>query len=89
MPVVDRQVGNGLQCTEIRLLALRLGGITGPTAHASGEVANPIDLVPGQQELSQSAKVQPTIRRVPQRAVVEVEAVNVDVGADDSHPRNG
>ena len=79
---MDGQVRDGLQGSKIGLLPLRLGGITWAVGNDSGEVANPVYLVLGQQKLRQPPDIQPAVRCISQCTIVEIEAVNVDVGTD-------
>ena len=48
----------------------------------SGEVANPVYPVLGQQKLRQPPDIQLAVRCISQCTIVEIEAVNVDVGTD-------
>ena len=79
---MDGQVRDGLQGSKVGLLPLRLRGITWAVGNDGGEVANAVYTVLGQQKPRQPPDIQPTILRAPQCAIVEIEAVNVDVGAD-------
>ena len=76
----------GLKGAKVGLLPLGLRWVVGAAGYEGGEVANAAHLVVGQQEPHQLTDVQPAVRRAPQRAVVEVEAVDVDVGADGGLP---
>jgi hypothetical protein len=46
-----------------------------------GEVADPVDVVLGQQPPAQLLDIEPLIRRALQTAIEQVEAIDVDVGA--------
>ena len=81
--VVDSEVGNGRQGAEVRLLALRLGGVIGPVGDQGGKVAYPADGVAGEQQPRQPPQVQPPVGRSAKGAVIEIQAVDVDVGADE------
>ena len=74
--VVGVEARKGRQGSQVRLLPLGLSGIAGTRI----EVADPVDGVLGEECLSQLPQVQPSERSVPEGAVVEIEAVYVEVG---------
>ena len=78
-PVVHGQIGDGTEGADVPLLPLsdvRVGGIV----NQRGEVANSLDVVAGlQQAPAQLSEIQPAVRAVAQRAVIQVEAVDVNV----------
>ena len=77
---MDSQIWNGPQGPKISLLPLGLSRIISTTLHSSGEVTYPVYLTTGQQQLRQLADVQPSIARTTKGTIVEIEAINVDVG---------
>ena len=80
---MDGQVWNGPQGAKVSLLPLGLSRIARTAGDDSGEVAYPVYLVAGQQQVRQLANVQPSIGCTSQGAIVEIEAINVDVGTDE------
>lgn len=87
MSIVDGQVRNGIQRSKVGLLTLCLRRILGAARHTCREIPDSVDLMAWQQTLGQLSKVEPAIGRSAQGAVVEIEAVNVDVGADETESR--
>lgn len=86
---MDGQVGNGRQSAEVSLLTLRLGGVIGPVGDQGGEVAYPANTMLGQEKPRQPPRIQPAVRRSSQGAIVQVEAVDVDVGANEgAYPKS-
>ena len=81
VPVVHGYSRYGLQGTKVSLLSLGLGWVPGAAGNQRGKVADPAYVVLGQQKPYQLPDVQPSVRRAPQGAVVQVEAVYIDVGA--------
>ena len=77
MDLEARQRGQGSQ---VRLLPLGLSGIAGTGIESGGEVADLIDCVQREESFGQFTQIQPSERCVLEGAVVEVEAVDVDVG---------
>ena len=69
----------------IILLALRLGRGTRPVGDKSGEVAYLTDAVAWQEQTNQLPEIQPAVGRSPQSEVVQVQTVDVDVGANGVH----
>ena len=80
---MDGQVWNGPQGAKVSLLPLGLSRIARTAGDDSGEVAYPVYLVAGQQQVRQLANIQPSIGCTSQGAIVEIEAINVDVGTDE------
>ena len=80
---MDSQVWNGLQGAKISLLPLGLSRIIITALNSSGEVSYPVYLATGQQQLRQLANIQPSIVCTAQGTIVEIEAINVDVGTDE------
>ncbi len=70
-----------LESTDEGLLPRALVRVPWRVSHECGAVVNLGDLVPRERELAHAADVQPLVRRAANGAVVEVEAVDVDVGA--------
>ena len=52
----------------------------------SGEVADPVDRVLGEEGLGQLSQIQPLERCAPESAVVEIESIYVDVRDQSLHP---
>ena len=73
----------------IILLALRLSRGTKPVGEKSGEVGYPTDAVAWQEQTNQLPEIQPAVGRSPQSEVVQVQTVNVDVGANGVHTIKG
>ena len=80
---MDCQIWNGQQGAKISLLPLSLSRIVMTAGDSCGEVAYPAYLAIGQQQLHQLADVQPSIVGTLQGTIVEIEAINVDVGTDE------
>ena len=80
---MDGQVWNGPQGAKVGLLPLRLSRIVRTARDNSGEVAYPVYLVTTQQQLRELANIQPPIRGTAQGTIVEIKAINVDVGTDE------
>ena len=72
-----------LQGAKVSLLPLGLRRVPGTAGYQGGKVADPAYVVLGQQKPYQLPDVQPSVRRAPQGAVVEIEAVDIDVGTDE------
>ncbi len=72
----------GPQDTQRGLLATPLLGIIRAGVDVSREIAEAIDLISwkGKRRLTKGHQVKPLVRRPFQAAVVEVEAVDIDVG---------
>lgn len=66
----------------VGLLPLRLLRIVRPGLYQGREIADSIDLILREQQPTKLAEVQPLIRRFPNSAVVQIEAVDINV---DSH----
>ena len=79
---MDAQVRDSPKGAEIRLLSLSLRRVSRTIRDDGGEVPDAVDLVLGQQESRQLPEVQPPVRLALKGPVVEVEAVNVEVGPD-------
>ena len=58
---------------------LRLSGIAGTRVQPGGEVADPVNDVLGKEGIGQLPQIQPPERAVLQSAVVEIEAVYIEV----------
>lgn len=78
--VVGVEARQRRQRSQVRLLPLALRGIAGAGVEPSREVADPVDRVLGKEGLGQLSQVEPPERRVLQGAVVEIEAVYVQIG---------
>ena len=66
------------ECAQIGMLASWRPGVR-TAGNISGEVKQPVDCVRGrQQQPAQFNRIQPLERRPPDRAVLEIEAVNID-----------
>ena len=79
---MNRQVRDRPQGTQIGLLPDALLGIVGPGVDVGREIADAIDLIPRRRKgcLAEGGQVKPPVRRAFQAAIVEVEAVDIDVG---------
>ena len=75
----------GAVMTEYVAVPDALLGIVGPGVDMGREIADAVDLIPRRRKrcLAEGGQVKPTVRRAFEAAIVEVEAVDVDVG---SHP---
>jgi hypothetical protein len=78
---VDREMRDGLESAKVDLLSLWLLEIAGPTTHQCSEVPDSMDVVMGQELAAQGVEVEPAVRRPLQAPVVQVEGVDVDIGA--------
>ncbi len=67
------------KCPQIQILALRCARIVVKTYYTCGEVPNEMDVRARQQHLAHCLQVKPSILSSFERAIVEIEAVNVDV----------
>ena len=77
MAIVDTEVGNSAERSDVGLLALRLSRVPRSIGYSRGEIANSVDLMVGQEEPCHLSKVQPPIRCAAQGSVVEIETVDV------------
>ena len=84
--VVQGHCRNGLQGAKVSLLPLGLRWIVGAAGNQGGKVSYAAYLVVGQQKPHQLTDVQPSVGRAAQGAVIEIEAVDIDVGADGDCP---
>jgi hypothetical protein len=66
----------------VSLLPDSLLGIVGPGIDVGREIADAVDLIPRRRKgcLTESSQVKPTVRRAFKATIVEVEAVDIDVG---------
>ena len=71
------------QSADVGLLALGLGWVSGAAVYEGGEVTYAAYVVAWKQEPCQLPDGQPSVRSAPQGAIVEVEAVDIDVGTDE------
>lgn len=79
---MDRKIGDRRERAKVRLLTLARVRISGPDLHASGEVLDPHDVaVAAEHPLAQRADVEPPLCGILQAAVVEIEAIDIDDGA--------
>jgi hypothetical protein len=77
--------GNGRKRTEVGLLALSRVRVPGPALHPRREILDADDFrVFGEHVLAECAYVEPPLGSVLEAAVVKVEAVHVDDGAQTS-----
>jgi hypothetical protein len=83
MPVVNRQAGQRFQRAEIELLAHRLAGIVRPGADERREIFDFHNGVLGKQKFAKLPHVDPSIRGLTERPVVEIETVDIDVCCDE------
>ena len=89
MSKVDADLGQRAQGAEISLLPVRLPGIVRSAAHPGREVAYRPDVVLGPQECAaQGVDIQPFIRRALKAAIIEIVAVNIDMGSHASPPKS-
>ena len=87
---VNGQIGDGAQGTEERELALRLLRISWGRMDNGGEVPHAVNLVVGEDSLTQYHWIEPLVGSTFDAAVIEVEAVNVDVRPHKTlHKRQG
>ena len=77
---VNRQVWDCAECAQIDVLAPRLPRVGGRRSDAGREVSYSLYVVVGKDLPAQGGEVEPPVGRVLDTAVVEVEAVDVDVG---------
>ena len=85
---MNRNLRQGRQRSKIELLAEWLIRIAWTGRDMGGEIFNSTDRIPRQQKLAELFWVHPAIRSFPKRPIVEVEAVDVDVGDQFSGSRN-
>jgi hypothetical protein len=78
---VNTEIWYGSQSAEIGLLSSGDVWIAGSCLDIRSEVSDAVDDVTGQKSVAHGRDVQPLVRGVSDGAVVEVEAVNVDVSA--------
>ena len=75
-------------CNALGFLTPRRVEISGASAHASRVITDPMDVTASRQQQScKPCGVEPLVRRVFDTAVVEVEPIDVDVGASHKKQR--
>ena len=72
-----------LQGADVCLLALGLGWVSRAAGYEGGKVTYAAYVVLWKQEPRQLPDIQPSVRSAPQGAVVEIEAVDIDIGTDE------
>src|ERR1022692_852868 len=77
---VYRNRRKGGKCAQVRLLSDRKLRVALPRADLRGEVTDPVDLVLREQVPTQGVEVEPFIRSPFERAVEEVEAIDIHIG---------
>ncbi len=77
---MDRQVWNRAQGAKVNFLAITLLRIARSRSNKRSEVADAVDLIVRQHLRTEGGEIEPSVRRLAQAAVVEIEGVNIDVG---------
>jgi hypothetical protein len=84
---MDGHAGYSAQRAQVELLAHRLVRVVRARTYQRGEVFDFNDGIFRQQKLAELAGIDPTVRGLPECAVVEVEAVDIDVGPNTYLPK--
>jgi hypothetical protein len=71
----------GIESAKVGLLAGRLIRVVGPRANTGGVILNMRDGIARKENLAKGLEVKPLVRRAFKAAVIEIESVNVNVGA--------
>lgn len=78
---MDRQSGNSYERPEEHLLSLADLRIARASVNTGSEVPNPLNGVIWDELLCQATKIQPLVRRTLDCTVVQIEGIDVDIGA--------
>jgi len=76
---VNGQIGQCAQGTQVRILSCGCTGVMRRRTHPRREIPDTVDAHIGKQVLAQKRKVKPLVRCTSQRAVVQIESIDVDV----------
>ena len=77
--VMDCEIGNSLKGADLDFLSLKFPGILCGWSNLGHEIADTMDVVPGKQSPAKSLQVEPFVGRAFDRAVVEIETIDVDI----------